>query len=335
LKVPFVSALYVNGETNRAPEFSPFLKSIELDDRDSGIASTFTIELISYAATPVINIGDRLSFDLSYEDTSNILQSGTFVVDRIDFGFAPNIKKIGAIAFDFGLGLKGVSDIAYANATLRAIVSTQAAAAFPPLTVSPSLTGIDGFIAGSRSDENEGDYVVSSTSRLDLLSELAEQYGYIFSIASGLLRFEKYESAESQASIKTYTPTSVTPGARFDDNRATQIKEAWAEYVGAGYSIIQDQSSRTRDIADYRSEGFYVSKAAADRRCIGAIKAKNVNSLAGYFTIEGDSIARAGKVVTLSGWDTLLDGRWYVLRAVHRLSSSTGWIVDMDVRKIN
>lgn len=335
VKRPYIDSFTVN-DTELVSTLSPLIRGIEYDSKLFGATSTLAVEfLFGNGVVPDIETGDEILVTIGYLGTTDKLDTGIFTVDRIDFTYSPNIMRVGATTYDFGLGFSGTTNISYSNATLRAIVGTQAAAPVVDLIVYPNLLTIDTFIAGTRDDDATGNFIVTSKNRLSLLSELGQAYGYVFNIRGGTLIFDKYEDMEGRAVVGTLTPSSCEPGVTFDDNRAQQIKQAWVEYVGSGYSIIQDQSSPNPDIIDLRSEGYYASVAAADRRALGEIKQRNTTFWIGNITTEGSNIYQAGSNLTLSGWGNGLDGKWNIIRAVHELSPSKGWSVDLEIRKIN
>lgn len=335
VRKPYIKSFFIN-DTESVTTLTPFIRSLEFDSKLIGATSTLSVEfLFGNGSVPNIDTGDEILVTIGYQGTSDELDTGIFTVDRIDFTYSPNIMTVGATTYDFGLGFSGTANISYANATLRAIVGTQATAPIVDLIVYPNLLTIDTFVAGTRDDDASGDFLVSSKNRLSLLSELGDAYAYVFNLRGNTLIFDKYEDMEGRSVSGTLTPSSCSPGVTFDDNRAQQIKEAWAEYVGSGFSIIQDQSSPNPDIVDLRSEGFYASKSAADRRALGEIKRRNTTFWIGNIQTEGSSIYQAGNNLTLSGWQNGLDGKWNIIRAVHELSPSRGWSVDLEIRKIN
>lgn len=332
---PTVQELWRNA-SDIAEAARPYLQSVTFEDRLGGNTSMLEMAFLRTPGTPLFNRGDKTKFKLSGGQVGGLtLDTGIMVVDRVDSSFMPNVITVRAMSYDYELGGRGKTDIAYQGSTLRNIVLTQANFFDPPLLVDNNGANIMGEVVGAASTDGGTDYRESAESRIALLQQLAQKYGYAFQIRNDVLTFIAYESLEGRASVRTIDLSEVEPGAEFDDNEGSSIYRVYVEHNGTGFTNMIDNFSRSNDLVDLRSEGWYANSVVSGRRAYGLIKERNNNRRVGRLTLWGDGLLRAGDNITLNSTWWNWSGRYSIVTATHRLTPNQGWRTSLEIRGIN
>jgi uncharacterized protein len=313
------------------------LLTITYEENLSGASSK--LDLAFYSAsdrklTNLPNIGDTIEVRLQWQGESKQLATGLFRVDDRVPSFGADNLTISGIGWDYGLDFVNKTGLSYTNATLRAIVQTQAAAP-RNLTV---IGNISTLLAGTIPDGQTQPRTQTYSSRLELLRALALMYGYAFNLRYGQLFFRDIYDLERQATVKLITRVDVRLGAQFRRKLDGLYRQAQTNYLDGSNTVVstmQDTSIPAVVTAqiNLQSEGLYPNLTAAQRRGTGAILEANSDSLTTQFTTEGDCDLVAGAVITLSDFGSN-DGSYLITRTVHTVDASSGWTVQIDARFI-
>lgn len=335
---PVIKSVVMNS-ANITSLISPDILSLTYTDVLEAGASTFDLELRNLNRN-MINppkMGDYIEIKFGYSNSAAEVNTGTHRVDDVIREYGYDTLRIGARAYDYGIGLKsnvGTSGkIVFQNSTLRSIVQTIAGQFSLTLvgtsTISTLIVGTSSVPGSTQSVTESGD------SWLDLAQKLATKYGYAFNLKLGQMLFRSYDSLDAQGYSVLASVTDIVPRPRFRENIVGNYQSASvASKGGTTVTVIDNVIPGITDKIDLTGEGYYDSLDAAIFRAKGAIIESNKDRHIGQIKIPGNTNAIAGNNIQLINLDERDNGLYAIDRAVHTVSPSDGWTVSLDIRKI-
>lgn len=321
---------FVVNTVQRVDELAKHITDITYSDPLEAAASR--LEITFGVTEPIANlhINNFIEVKFRYHTDTTDFNTGTHKIDSVERGMNPGSYSIGAIAYDFQLGLTSVKTWKYVNATLSTIVNNIAAQPTPALSVQgdPNNT----LLVGTSTSNVVGSSVTEEErTALALLKKLALKYGYAFNLKYGQLRFESFELLGSRAAVKTYTNTDLNKGTRYNANALGTLKSSLAYYQAADTSSAisyVDNGAYKQESITLDNEGFYRTSDAALLRSKGALREANLRQDTGKLEVEGEVFLYAGKRITLLNGSSFVD--YLIDKAYHRLNKD-GWRCSLDV----
>lgn len=308
------------------------LVSFTYQDEGSGASAQLTMEWEgSFADTCAI--GDAWLIEWHWAATPGTrINSGTLKCSAIRKGINPETTIMSAIAFDYGLGVANISGYSYTNATFLDVVATHANAASPPLTYS---AGLPTWIVGNSQGISDPK-VITSSSRLQMLREMAETYGFFFTMKSGEIRMTSIQSTYALApSFTLYGYDCSDYNLDLDFTRCAVQIVAW--HSGTTHTLTTTGFPPSVNATiDLRREGWYSSVGAATARCWGQWESSNGARANLRVRSMGDTRFRVGITVTASffvltvGTDDYSE-RTYLIKKVTHSVSAAGWVCDLEL----
>lgn len=321
---------FVVNTVQRITELGRNIISINYTDPLEAAASR--LEIVFNANEPIANLHINNFIEVKFKwDTDSVeFNTGTHKIDTVERGMNPGTYMIGAIAYDFQLGLTSVKAWKYVNATLSSIVNNIAGQTTPVLTVQgdPDTTIL---VGTSQSNVVGSSVTEEDRTALALLKKLANKYGYAFNLKYGQLRFESFELLAARSSVKTYTNTDLNKGTRYNSDAVGTLRTAFAYYQNpTPLSFISyiDNSAYKQDTITYDNEGYYRDNAAALLRSKGGLREANLRQNSGKLEVEGEVFLYAGRRISILSGSNFVN--YLIDRAYHRLSSK-GWLCSLDV----
>lgn len=254
-----------------------------------------------------------------------ILDCGTFEVDEIEFTGLPDNINLRCIAAGFKEGQKRTAKShVHEGKTLAEIVKTVASAA--------GLT-----VQGKISDVRISRIVQQKERDIRFLKRLATEYGYSFNVRDKAVIFIRKEELENSKSVAGFDKSELL-GFSIKDKSSGTYKLASVKYHNpeTGELISHTNSDGGADNTDDTLELKYTaaSKAQAIEMTKAALRAANNLQQSGTVSLPGNPRLCAGNVITL--WNLgLLSGDYIIHQSAHTISNDGGWVVDIEVYKVN
>lgn len=322
---PIVSSV-VRNSVQIVNEISPYITDFNYEDILKAGVSKIVLGITPYNNRPVL--GDFLEIRIRYLGDILFLNTGTHRIDDIQYRFGEDRISIGAVSWDYQLGLKEVGKGVFSNTNLSIIVSS--------IANEFNLT-VGGVVSSNKAGTSEsGTGLVSESyedeSKLDFLANLAIKYGYAFNLKFGILVFQSIETLRNDTSIKTITASDIIAGSRFRESVYNTFRFIRVKHKN-GTIVLTDTSIPGDDELDLRDEGFYENFASAVMRAKGAAYQFNTRRITGQISLYGDSIYSAGANITITGLGTPIDGKFNIEKVNTNLTPN-GWITTLDITAI-
>lgn len=299
-------------------------------------ASTFDLELrnLHNNMNPLPQMGDYMEIRFGFEGSATEVNTGTHRIDDVVREYGHDTARVGARAWDYGIGLKTKGAIVYTNQSLRAIIQDVAnrfnLTVVGTDTISTELVGTSS-VTGSSSPVT----VRNDQSWLSFLQELAVKYGYFFNLKFGQLVFRSIRSLNAVPTIGVISETDMIPRPRFRENISGNYSKAIAlSRTGITMTVQDNTSPGVTDQIDLSNEGFYSSPNAAFLRGLGAVLESNKDRHIGQVKVPGRTTLIAGNNFNVIGLDNRDNGIYAIDRAVHTISPADGWTTQLDLRRI-
>lgn len=176
-----------------------------------------------------------------------------------------------------------------------------------------------------------------SKTDLAFLSELAAEYGLIFSITGDKLIFTSYYNLDNADSVKS-----------IDKNQLSNfsIKEKTAETYASG--MISKRDSKTNKVIEWHAtevmsgrstdQAIFAGRVENARQAEAKVKAglwkKNKYKHTGNLNdLPGDPSLVAGTNFDLTGMGTAMSGKYHITTSTHNISGSGAYTTSLEIRK--
>ncbi len=312
---------------NVTGDVSPYLSKASYSDRveaeSDDVSLVFEDTLDKWKGPWYPSEGDTM--EVSLGPTGGMLNCGTFEIDEIELSFAPDILTVKAIGAAVTKGLRTKNSKAFEKQSLHKIAKYFAD------KHSLKLVGKTGELQKieieRKTQEKQTD--------ISFLSQLAKEYGIIFSVRGDQLIFMDNDELETQDSVMTIDKAEMNRGS-FKD-KTSQI------YAGA---TVATRDIKSNSVKKWNVEastngaskailvvkGRAESQSQAEAKAKSALKDKNKDKFTGSFSMPGNPKLVAGVNVTLTGIGNF-SGKWHIVSSGHSIDKS-GYTTDLEVRKI-
>jgi len=266
--------------------------------------------------------GDTLQLYIGYQDKQ--VDSGLFEVDDITLSGPPDQITIKAISAGISKALRTRNNKVFEEQTLKQIALY--------FCRKYSFTLVDGSNMLSqiwldrKTQENKTD--------LAFLSELAKEYGFMFTIKGQKMVFISYYDLENTASVaeidKTQVSTYDLNEKTFDTYAGGQIRQRNRKKGKLVTYNINNILSSGNDKAIFT--GSVASSSQAEAKVKGGLWGKNKYKQSGTITAPGDPQMVSGNNFDLTGFG-MGSGKYHIPTSTHTIDGSGGYTMSLEIRK--
>jgi phage protein D len=268
--------------------------------------------------------GDTLQLYIGYEDRQ--IDTGLFEVDDITLTGPPDQITVKAISAGISKALRTRNNKAFEEQSLKQI------ALF--FCHKHGFTLIDGSNKLSqiwldrKTQENKTD--------LAFLSDLAKEYGFMFTVKGLKMVFISYYDLENVASVTEIDKTQISS---YDLNEKTFDTYAQAEIrqrnPKKGKLIIVNNTYDgwgTTVKEKLIVSGSVSTASQAEAKVKGGLWGKNKYKQSGNIIIPGDPLMVAGNNFDLTGFGAA-SGKYHIPTSTHTIDSNGGYTTSLEIRK--
>lgn len=268
--------------------------------------------------------GDTLQLYIGYEDKQ--IDTGLFEVDDITLSGPPDQITIKAISAGISKALRTRNNKAFEEQTLRQIALYFCKKhGFSLVDGSNMLSQIN---LDRKTQENKTD--------LDFLSNLAKEYGFMFTIKGSKMVFISYYDLENVASVGEIDKTEVSTysiNEKTHDTYSAGVLNSRNPRKGKVISVnvnYEDWSGK-RVNDNMIISGHVSSNGHAEVKVKGGLWSKNKYKQSGTITIPGDPTKVAGVNFDLTGFG-LGSGKYHIPTSTHSIDSGQ-YTTELEIRK--
>ena len=292
--------------------------------------------------------GDRVSFQLGYAgNPGDLIPSVQVEIDEPEWSGTPDVLKLGGVSVPVTASLREVRSVAYEGVTLQDIA--QQIANRHGLELVGDVPNIS-FKRVSQKEQTD----------LEFLRKLANDYGVVFKVESTsrlvFFRISSLELGEPVFEIAR-NPSEETQSERvFYPNTYRLRRKAAGTYKSASIKYQDAESGEfiefevdvngnevpkpeDEDGGEIGSESKLSIRERVENieqakiRAVEALKRANRARITASISLEGETLIAAGIAFSLTGWK-LLDGKYLIEKAVHRLSRGQGYRCSIEAYKV-
>jgi len=266
--------------------------------------------------------GDTLQLYIGYHQLQ--IDSGLFEVDDVTLSGPPDQITIKAISAGISKALRTKNSKAFEEQTLKQIALY--------FCRKHGFTLIDGSnmlsqIWLDRKTQN-------TKTDLAFLSELAKEYGFMFTVKGQKMVFISYHDLEEVASVTEIDKTQLSSyelnEKTFDTYSSGEIKQRNRKKGKLVVYNIDNILSGGNDKAIFF--GSVASSSQAEAKVKGGLWGKNKYKQSGTITGPGDPQMVAGNNFDLTGFG-MGSGKYHIPTSTHTIDSSGGYTMSLEIRK--
>jgi phage protein D len=253
-----------------------------------------------------------------------VLDCGTFEIDEIEFTGIPDSVNIRCIAAGFKQGQKRtLKSHVHEKKTLSEIVHTIAADLGLKVIGNVSQVKVDRLVQQKKGN-------------LTMLKKLAARYGCTFNVRDQNLIFIKNEDLEGKQAVEYFDKTDLISFSLTDRTFGTYSSASIKFHNPTAGSVIEYNTSEgglpnSDDVLhlDYSVD----SMEQAQQMTKSALREANKMQQSGNISLPGSAILISGNVISLLRLGRL-SGDYLIKSASHTISSTSGWLADLEVYKV-
>jgi len=265
--------------------------------------------------------GDTLQLYIGYQNRQ--IDTGLFEIDDVSFSGPPDQVTIKAISAGISQALRTRNNKAFEDQTLKQIALFYCRKyGFTLVDGSNMLSQI---FLDRKTQENKTD--------LFFLSELAKEYGFMFTIKGQKMVFISYHDLEETASVCEIDKSQISNYdinvKTFDTYFGGQIRQRnrkKGKLVTYNLNGVLSGSSDTVIIT-----GSVASGSQAEAKVKGGLWGKNKYKQSGTIVIPGEPLLVAGNNSDLTGLG-LVSGKYHIPTSTHIVDGSGGYTTSLEVR---
>jgi len=310
-------------------DLKPFLSSVNYTDQEEGAADDVSIVLDNGAGLwsgdwhPVE--GDTLELFMGYSD--KLMNCGLFQVDEVVTSGPPDIITVKAIASFITKTLRTKNSKAFEKQTLRQIATF--------FCLKHGLKLID------NSDNMLGQIFLERKTQeqktdLQFLSELATEYGFVFSVKGSNLIFTSYYALDNAEAVRDIAKNQI--------GNYNITEKCYDTYK---YAVLTKRDSKTNKVTaetqtfdgvTVKDDVLLIVGTGGNKKTIEAkVKSglwnKNRFKQAGTLNdIPGDPLLVASMNFNLTGLNNV-SGKYHIVRSSHTISGDGAYTTSLEVRK--
>lgn len=255
------------------------------------------------------------------------LKCGEFTIDEIENtgdNSSGDVVAIKALAAPITKKMRTKRSSAHENKTLREIANTIAAK--HGFTVKGTIENI---VIGRATQYNETD--------LHFLHRIAGDFGYVFSVRSGMLIFTSVYELEGKSHILTLDKTDLTQWS-LKDKTTDVFKKATVRYhnpvkneVISADTDNEDAEFSKDDTIDLKTKAENSDQAIAKSKA--ALHKHNSHEKSGSFATPGNPMLVSGINFELTGMGNL-SGIQHILTSTHTIDRSGGYVTNGEIKAV-
>jgi phage protein D len=309
-------------------ELSPDLSGVTYTDNEAGKADDLSLYL-SNITGDFFNSwypekGDTLRLLIGYNDREAKLDTGIFQIDNINFSGPPDQVDIRALSTGITRSLRTGNNKTFENQTLK-----QVAGYFCNKNGWQLIDGdskLNNVLISRKTQANKTD--------LSFLSELAKEYGFIFSIKGDKMVFMEHSTLDR-------IPGVIGIG-RYDLERYSLTNKTHGTYAAATVKatdrktgkVIQSTVEGDSDSADIlnQSGGAVTSPSQASAYASSGLGESNRKQQTGNLSMPGNPLLVAGINFDLEGFGKA-SGKYHITKSTHTVSPG-GYTTSIDIERI-
>lgn len=314
---------------NITADVSRMVLSISYVDELGGRAGELEIELEDrerrWQAAWFPQQGDAVSLLLGYGGEP-LLACGDFQVDELELQGPPDVFHLRCLPAWITPPLRTRNSLGYEGQTLAQIAATVAARHGMSVVGAPEALE-SAYLRVTQKQETD----------LEFLHRLAREHDYEFTVCGTQIVFYPRPALDSQPAVLTLARSDVMS---FDFVSKTHriYRAAQASYFDPTSKQLYTQTAEAEPAVAVGDELKLVVRCEngqqARERAISALHDANRLLVTGHLSAPGATRLVAGNNVALSGWGAM-DGTYMIERAHHRLARATGYVTEIDVRRVN
>jgi uncharacterized protein len=273
--------------------------------------------------------GDTLKVSIGYEGSATV-DCGTFEIDEIELSGPPDTVSIRALAAGIKKAVRSKNSKAYEGQTLKQIA--EAIASKHGFSVTGTIQNIK-FTRITQNQEHD----------LSFLKRLSAEYGHAFSVRDKQLVFTVIYDLEKgkpvleidrtdllSYSIKDKTSqtyrTAVVKYHNPTNKQVVEYKTTGHENAGGSY---EPETADDELIIHTKAEDLNQAEAKAK----AALWRANSKQQEGNLSMQGNPIVLAGNNIELTGLG-ILSGKYHIMESRHTLDKSSGYLTDIQVKRV-
>ena len=329
---PGTSTKLIWNKKDVTKDLSPYLSSIEFNDNEEAMSDEVAIKLDNstgfffedwYPA-----IGDTIEVYMGY--TTKLLYCGLFEVDETTLSGKPDMIEVKTIAAGIKVALRTRNNHVFESQTLKQIAEY--------FCKKYSFTLVD--TSGMLSQINLDRKTQEEKTDLQFLSEIAKEYGFIFSIRGSKMLFTSYYALDNADAVKDLYIMNNTVSSYdikekvYDTYAALKIKarnkktNAVVEYADAAedaekFGTAEGSSSDTLNL----SKGV-TNKAQASAKVKGGLWSKNKYKQTATIEMAGDPDCEVGYNINLLGIGAA-SGKYHIYSSSHKIDGAYTTTVEL------
>lgn len=310
-------------------DISPFLLELTYTDNLEGESDGLDVQLEDvdgrWIGAWYPGHGDALHAQVGFAGMP-LLDCGTFEIDEIELHGPPDTVTIKALAAGVKRSVRTRNGRSYENTT---------------------LAGIAGDVAKRNKLEVSGTIEAVSIQRatqvfesdLGFLRRIADEYGHAFNVRGNKLVF--FRTAKLREGKPVYIVT------RQDCISSYRLRDKVHGVVGEAEATWFDPKAKARRVVAVKDKASGSNRTSGDKRRINvraetdaqakqkaqAQLDKNDDQTGATLTLYGNPLLVAGVTLDLQTFGKF-DGRYLVVKSVHRLSRSGGYVTEIDLKRV-
>ncbi|MDR2001401.1 MAG: hypothetical protein LBQ74_00050 [Prevotella sp.] len=306
-------------------ELSPYLSKVTYTDHEEAMCDEVRLVLTNTSGIWFNDWypkeGDTLELNIGYQDKQ--FSTGLFEIDNITLYGPPDSIEIKAIATGIKKALRTRNNKAFEKQTLKQIALYFANK--HGFTLVDSSNIMNQIAIDRRTQENKND--------LAFLSELAREYGFLFSIKGQQLVFISYhdlDNAESVTSLDNLSISSYSLNEKTYDTYAAATVKTFNRKTGKLVTSSFADGIESSNTDEIRGEAVR-SGSQAYTRARSNLWNKNRFKQSGNISLPGNTLLVAGINFDLEGFG-LASGKYHITKSTHDISDR-GYITTIEIRK--
>lgn len=269
--------------------------------------------------------GDGVSLLIGYGG-EQLLPCGDFQVDDLELQGPPDVFHLRCLPAWITPSLRTRNSLGYENQTLPQIAATVAARHGMSVVGAPAALNVS-YLRVTQKRETD----------LEFLHRIAREHDYDFTVRGTQLVFYARPALEVQPAALTLQRKDVV---RFSFISKTHrvYQQAQASYFDPYSKQLYTQTVQANPAVAAGDTLKVVARCENGQQALeragAALHEANRLLVTGHLVAPGTTLLVAGNNVELSGWGAM-DGTYMTERARHHLSRATGYLTEVDVRRVS
>lgn len=321
--------LYGEGAGGNKINIAPFVTQVTYADKAHGESDELQLEIDDFGGLFrdewIPQKGQGISLAIGYEGQS-LESRGRFEVDELEFSGPPDVLTVKAINAAVKKTLRQSNHKAYEGTSL--------------LDIARQVANRHGFEVLHEGAEDMSRIKLARVTQngeadLSFLKRLAEPYGYVFKVTDKHLVFTSLKTLESQKAVLHFDKTQLSAW-RFTDGTKETWKKAEVRYHDPATGRIskgQAGDEAAVKVDSLKLNARVENDTQAQAMAQESLRRANGRGKTGSITLPGNMRVLSGITVELTGL-LRLSGTYFVESSIHKLSRSTGYVTDAEVKRV-